>query len=85
MVQRAHRGERSGLIRRLQKQGQYERWAGEIREPDEELETLRERASYFGLITDDSKAYGKYKAKNTFSVDKEGYLKAVEKTLNVVQ
>ena len=49
---------------------------------EEELETLRERASYFGLITDDRKAYGKYKAKNTFAVYKENYLKAVEKSGN---
>lgn len=50
------------------------RWALD----EDELETLRERARYFGLMEEDSKAYGHYKAKNTFSGYKEKYLNAVE-------
>lgn len=49
------------------------RWALD----EDELKTLEERASFFGLISDDSKAFGKEKAAN-FKTFKENYLKANE-------
>ena len=50
------------------------RWALD----ENELETLRERARYFGLLADDSKEYGHYKAANTFHGYKEKYLAFTE-------
>lgn len=49
------------------------RWALD----EDELKVLEERASFFGLISDDSKAFGKEKAAN-FKTFKENYLKANE-------
>ena len=49
------------------------RWALD----EDELKMLEERASFFGLISDDSKAFGKEKAAN-FKTFKENYLKANE-------
>jgi hypothetical protein len=49
---------------------------------EEELQTLKERAIYFGLLADDSKEFGKSKAKLTFAGFKEKYLKAAETLKN---
>lgn len=49
---------------------------------EEELQTLKERASYFGLLADDSKEFGKSKAKLTFEGFKEKYIKAAETLKN---
>lgn len=45
---------------------------------EEELQTLKDRATYFGLLADGSKEFGKSKAKLTFAGFKEKYLKAVK-------
>ena len=44
---------------------------------EDELKTLKERAKFFGLMEDDSKAYGQAKAKD-FAEFKKKYLKAAE-------
>lgn len=51
---------------------------------DEELEILRERASYHGLLVKDSKAFGHAKAKD-FSDFKKKYLKAAENPANTTE
>lgn len=52
---------------------------------EEELEILKERAKKFGLMEEDSKAYGRAKAKD-FAEFKEKYLKASDKvTENMVK
>lgn len=50
----------------------------------EELEILRERASYHGLLVKDSKAFGHAKAKD-FSDFKKKYLKAAENPVNTTE
>lgn len=45
---------------------------------EDELEVLRERARYFGLMADDSKEFGRSKSEITFSTFLKNYTKAID-------
>lgn len=45
---------------------------------EEEYKAMQERARYFGLLSDDSKAFGHEKGKTTFADFKKKYLKAAQ-------